>query len=106
MPVFAVLCSVVSDSATPWIVAPRLLCPWRFSRQEYWNGLPCSPPGDLPDPGIEPASLMSLALAGEFFTTWEAQRCWIYKQIGLTNVLCEHLYVEDLVYFVTTATGN
>ena len=35
-----------------------------FSRQEYWSGLPCPPPGDLPDPGIEPASLISLALAG------------------------------------------
>ena len=40
-----------------------------FSRQEYWSGLPCPPPGDLPDPGIEPASLMSPALAGGFFTT-------------------------------------
>ena len=40
-----------------------------FSRHEYWSGLPCFPPGDLPDPGIEPA------LAGGFFTTsatWEA----------------------------------
>ena len=45
----------------------------RVSRQEYWNGQPSPPPGDLPDPGIEPASLASLALAGGFFTTtWEA----------------------------------
>ena len=45
-----------------------------FSRQEYWCGLPCPPPGDLPDPGIKPASLMSPALTGGFFTTtatWE-----------------------------------
>ena len=40
----------------------------RFSRQEYWSGLPCPPPGHLPDPGIEPASLVSPALAGGFFT--------------------------------------
>ena len=40
-----------------------------FSRQEYWSGLPCLPPGDLPDPGIEPESLMFPALAGGFFTT-------------------------------------
>ena len=33
-----------------------------FSRQEYWSGLPCLPSGDLPDPGIEPASFMSPAL--------------------------------------------
>ena len=46
-----------------------------ISRQEYWSGLPFLPPGDLPDPGIEPASLASPALAGGFFTTsatWEA----------------------------------
>ena len=34
----------------------RLLCPWGFSRQEYWSGLPCPPPEDLPNPGIEPSS--------------------------------------------------
>ena len=40
-----------------------------FSRQEYWSGFPFPSPGDLPDPGIEPASLVSPALAGGFFTT-------------------------------------
>ena len=40
-----------------------------FSRQRYWSGLPCPPPGDLPDPGMKPESLMSLALASGFFTT-------------------------------------
>ena len=47
-----------------------------FSRQEYWNVLPRPSPGDLSDPGIQPLSLMSQALAGRFFTTsttWEAQ---------------------------------
>ena len=46
-----------------------------FSRQEYWRGLPGPPPGDEPNPGIEPKSLLSLALAGGFFITstiWEA----------------------------------
>ena len=48
-----------------------------LSKQEYWSGLPWPPPGDLPDPGIEPTSLMSPALAGRFFTTsatWEAHQ--------------------------------
>ena len=48
-----------------------------FSGQEYWSGLPCLPLGDLPNPKIEPMSLMSPTLAGRFFTTstiWEAQR--------------------------------
>ena len=40
-----------------------------FSRQEYWSVLSCPPPGDLPDPGIEPTCLPSIALAGRFFTT-------------------------------------
>ena len=40
-----------------------------FSRQEYWSGLPCPPPGDLPDPGIELVSIMSPVLSVEFFTT-------------------------------------
>ena len=48
-----------------------------FSRQEYWNGLPCPPPGDLLGPGIEPGSPTFLTLASGFFTTsvtWEAQK--------------------------------
>ena len=40
-----------------------------ISRQEYWSGLPCPPPGDLPDPGTKSSSLMSPALADGFFTT-------------------------------------
>ena len=47
-----------------------------FSRQEYWSGLPCTPPRDLPNPGIESLFLVSPALAGRFCTTsttWEAQ---------------------------------
>ena len=40
-----------------------------FSKQEYWGGLPCPPPGDLPHPGTEPLSLLSPTLAGGFFTT-------------------------------------
>jgi len=45
-----------------------------FFRGEYWSGLPCPPPGDLPDLGLEPASPVSTALTGKFFTTsatWE-----------------------------------
>ena len=65
--------SVMFDSLRPYGPLPtRLLCPWRtriFSRQEYWHVLPCPPPGDLPNPGIELSSLMSYALAGGFLTT-------------------------------------
>ena len=47
----------------------RLCMSMGFSRQEYWSGLPCPSPGDLPDPGIKFASLTSPSLAGGFFTT-------------------------------------
>ena len=56
--------SHVQLCATPWTVAHQAPLPMGFSRHEYWNGLPCSPPGDLPVPGIEPMSLTSPALAG------------------------------------------
>ena len=62
--------------ATPWTVARQAPLSLGCSRQEYWSGLPCPPPGDLPNPGIEPVSLMSPALAGGFFTistNWESQ---------------------------------
>jgi len=58
-----------------------------FSRQEYWSGLPCPPPGDLPNLGIESMSLMSPTLPGGFFTTsatWEA--------------LCFHIQVKKKLF--------
>ena len=54
---------------TPWAVAHQSPLPMESSRQEYQGGLPFPTPGDLPDPGIEPASLTSPVLAGTFFTT-------------------------------------
>ena len=56
------VCSVVSDSLPPPGLLPaKLLCPWHFSRQEYWSRLPCPPPQDLPDPGIK-LRLLSLLI--------------------------------------------
>ena len=52
-----------------WTAALQAPLSTGFSRQEYWRGLPCSPPRDLPDPGIKPESLASCALAGRFFPT-------------------------------------
>ena len=50
-------CSVLSNSLQPPGLQPaRFLCPWGFSRQEYWNESPCPPPGNLPKPGINPRS--------------------------------------------------
>ena len=61
--------SRVQLSVVLWTVACQAPLFMGFSRQEYWSGLLCPPPGDLPNPGIESKSLMSPALAGGFFTT-------------------------------------
>ena len=61
--------SCVWPFATPWTVAHQDPLSMGLSRQEYWSGLPWPPSGDLPDPRMEPASLMPSALAGGFFTT-------------------------------------
>ena len=81
--------------------SPQALLSVGFSRQECWSRLPCPPPGDLFNPGIKPASFMSPALAGAFFTsgaTWEAlkfpvcmwksiSRVWLF--VTLWTVACQ-----------------
>ena len=72
--------------ATPWTAVCQAPLSMEFSRQEYWSGLPFPTPGDLPDPGIEPASP---ALAGGFFTAeplWKPQQglaCTVAQTPGL-----------------------
>ena len=58
--------TVLSDSVTPWTAACQASLPMGSPRQQYWSGLPFSPPGDLPDPRIKTASS---PFAGRFFTT-------------------------------------
>ena len=75
--IFVFSCSVVPVRvfATLWMVDCQAPLSMKFSRQESWSSLPFPPPGDLPDPGTEPVSLMSPALTSGFFTTnatWEA----------------------------------
>ena len=62
--------SVVSDSATLWTAAHQAPLSRGFSKREYWSGLPFPPPGDLPDPGIEPMSLVSPTLAAAAAAKW------------------------------------
>ena len=91
--VCALSLSIVWLFMTLWTVAHQASLSMGFSRQEYWSGFPCPPPGDLSDLGIEPVSLKSPALAGRPFitsATWEApkqvlrpQKCW--------GVLCPSL---------------
>ena len=99
---------------TPWTVACQSPLSIEFSRQEYWSGLPCPLPGDLPDPGVEPMSLASPALAGGFLplchlgspqsqllpwkpvsSHWDCRipgsarqpRCWLWVEIQ-NNAFC------------------
>ena len=93
----------------------RSFCPWEFSRQENWSGLTFSPPGDLPDPGIKPASLPASALAGWFFTTeppaksndhiqmWEldhkevwAPKNWCVWIVELEKILESPLFCKEI----------
>ena len=59
----------VALAVAPWTVAHKAPLSMGFPRQEYWSGLPCLPPGGLPDSGIKPTSLRSPVLVGGFFTT-------------------------------------
>ena len=68
--VHACMLSCVRLFAALGTVTFQALLSVEYSRQEYWSGLLCLPPGDLPNPGIEPTSLASPALAGGFFA-WE-----------------------------------
>ena len=96
---------------TLWTVGHQAPRSMGFSRKEYWRGLPCPPPGDLPNPGIEPASLKSPELAGRLFTTsaiWEACVCvcvcvcvYIYMEYIYNGILLSHS-----VQFSHSVTSN
>ena len=70
----------MSDSLQPYDCSPPGSSVHGISKQEYWSGLPCPLPGDLPNPGIEPASLRSPVFAGRLFISsaaWEAlEEAW------------------------------
>ena len=82
-----------------------------FSGQEYWSGLPCPPPGDLHNPGIEPSSFLSPALAGGLFTTsaiWEAHTH--LQWLKLTRLILANIDVNvkllKLLYNEGTSNGT
>ena len=82
---------------TLWTAACQAPLSMGFSRQEYWSGLPCPSPGHLPDPGIEPVSLMSPSLAGGLFTTstsWEALFSTIAALQGCVNFSCTAKWIS------------
>ena len=82
---------------TPWTVTRQSPLSMGFSRQEYWNGLLCPPPGDLPNPGIEPVFCIDRQVLYHCLlsTTWEAQILCFYtlkkrkkEDFGLRGTQC------------------
>ena len=76
--------SRVQFFATPWTVAHQAPLFMGFSRQEYWSGLPCPPPGDLPDPGIE-LNISHITCIGRwvfFFFFFTTSATWEARQLG------------------------
>ena len=80
------LLSLVLLFSSPWTVACQALLSMRFSRQEYWSGLPCPSPGDLLRSGIKPASP---ALASGFFTTGVYMCMCVFNQTVLKRRLVQ-----------------
>ena len=85
-----------------WTVVHQAPLSMEFSRQEYWNGLTFPSSGDLPNSGIEPSSLASLALAGRFFTTTSTREAREDTGKSVLNNLKEGghfciLYILDLI---------
>ena len=78
----------MSDFLQPMDYSPPGSLSVKFSRQEYRNGLPFPPPGDLAESGIEPTSPASPALAGRFFTTMppgKPPNHWTAREIPKKN---------------------
>ena len=93
--------------ATPWTVVHQAPLSMGFPRKEYWSGLPCPPPGHLPDPGIKPTSPVFPALAGGIFTmeqpgnvTAESAPNWSYpvsnKILNLSRTKLQVIYPKHV----------
>ena len=93
----------MSNSVWPCGVARQAPLSKGFSRQQYWCGLPCPPPGDLPNVGIEPETFLSPALAGGFFTT-SATYFFFNLNFFFFSELCSHfrlvIFGVELCYSV------
>ena len=88
-------CSVAFKSAILWTVARQVPLSMGFSRQEYWSGLPFPPPGDLPDPGIEPLSPASPTLQIPYHTEPPRKPLFLLVRWSLfyTNICNSQLFI-------------
>ena len=100
--------SVISDSATPWTVACQAPLSVEFSTQEYWSRLPFPPPGDLPNAGIKPTSLVFCI--GMWivchWATWEAQtslgKVKLFTKLPMKRILIFFFLKILLIFGCTT----
>jgi len=100
------LCLILYDLRDCSLPAPLSM---GFPRQEYWNGLPFPPPGDLPNPGTEPASPVSPALAGRFFTTEPAGKpmyVLIYMYLHMYVHVCVSVYAYIRIYMICVGISS
>ena len=89
-------CLVVSDSVTPWTVACQASLSMEFSSQQYWSGLPFAPPGDMPDPGIEPMSPSSPLAISRFFTTKPSRKSNIQRRYFINKATYQLLVILNM----------
>ena len=87
--------SYVQLLTTPWTVAHQVPLSMGFSRQEYWSGLSCPPPGDLPDPGIEPASSSPVLRAGFLLLSHQGRplKCRVQRDLVPSQCDDHHLHL-------------
>ena len=99
------MCSVTSDSSNPWTVARQTPQPMGLCRQEYWSGLPFPSPGDLRNPGIEPASPACISCTGRWvlyhWAVGEALIFLIYNchQVNIANEDVEFPDIKTKIFF-------
>ena len=84
--------SIMSDFCDPWSVAHQDPLSMGFSRQEYWSGLPCPPPGDLPNPGMEPGSPAFL------------EDSLLLSHQGSPTKLCPYVRIIIFIYYLNIFT--
>ena len=82
--------SYVPLFVTPWIIAHQDPLSMGFSKHEYWSGLPCSPPGDLPNPGIKPASTVAPALQADSLPLSHEGSLYV----------CVYIYISTHIYHI------
>ena len=96
--------SCVQLFVTLWTVARQARLSTGFSRQGYWSGLPCPPPGDLLNPGIEHRSLVSPVLVGRFFTTSTTREAVPGAQLLKCMSLSLHMMLLLYIYIYNICT--